>query len=50
MPRRSSSVTFSTIWLVWAWSAVTNTEVLPSFAAKSSAAWTASSKSTVSPI
>ncbi len=35
---RSSSVTFSTIWLVCPWSAVAITSVLPSFLAKSSAA------------
>ena len=40
----------STIWLECAWSAVTMTRVLPSASAKASAAWTASSKSIVSPI
>ena len=49
-PRRSSSLTGSTIWLVWPWSAVAITSVLPSFLAKSSAFFTASSKTTVSPI
>ena len=40
----------STIWLVCAWSAVTMTRVWPSFLAKASAAWTASSSCSVSPI
>src|SRR5699024_7200436 len=39
-----------TIWLVWAWSAVTMTRVSPSALANSRAAATASSRSIVSPI
>src|SRR5699024_9527736 len=39
-----------TIWEVWAWSAVVMTSVSPSSFAKSRAASTASSRSTVSPI